>query len=304
MSKVAPPASVFEAERRNFHRTLVDTRVLRIDDANVVSVADKSSRMSVEIAGLIYKQVTEEIKTTARLVGQTSGQEFEQLCRDYLRRTFLRLSHLRPGSWHVEGATARGIGMFEQYQHLVQLDEATKGNADLAAALGTDYLIKPDVLIYRDPEPEERINNDKDGSDALVDADIARRSVLRKINNTSPILHASVSTKWTLRSDRAQNARTEALNLLRNRKGQVPHIVVVTGEPLPSRLASLALGTGDIDCVYHAFLPELMQAVGDIVKQSQKQGQDRGEDSLEMLEVMTRGRRLKDIADLPLDLAV
>ena len=53
-----------------------------------------------------------------------------------------------------------------------------------------------------------------------------------------------------MRSDRAQNSRTEALNLIRNRKGNLPHIVVVTGEPMPARIASLALGTGDIDCVY------------------------------------------------------
>ncbi len=37
-------------------------------------------------------------------------------------------------------------------------------------------------------------------------------------------------------SDRAQNTRSEALNLIRNRKGRLPHIVVVTEEPSPSRL--------------------------------------------------------------------
>ena len=64
-----------------------------------------------------------------------------------------------------------------------------------------------------------------------------------------------------MRSDRAQNSRTEALNLIRNRKGHLPHIVVVTAEPMPNRLASLALGTGDIDCVYHFALYELIRAV-------------------------------------------
>lgn len=74
---------------------------------------------------------------------------------------------------------------------------------------------------------------------------------IRKVNGGKPLLHASVSAKFTMRSDRAQNSRTEALNLIRNRKGHLPHIVVVTAEPMPNRLASLALGTGDIDCVYH-----------------------------------------------------
>lgn len=50
-----------------------------------------------------------------------------------------------------------------------------------------------------------------------------------------PILRASVSAKYTMRSDRAQNSRTEALNLIYNRKGHLPHIVVATAEPMPNR---------------------------------------------------------------------
>ena len=108
------------------------------------------------------------------------------------------------------------------------------------------------------------------------------------------ILHASVSCKWTIRSDRSQNTRTEALNLLRNRKGHTPHIVAVTAEPLPTRIATLALGTGDIDCVYHFALPELISAI----EQADKQ------DQLDMLMAMIEGRRLRDISDLPFDLAI
>lgn len=100
-----------------------------------------------------------------------------------------------------------------------------------------------------------------------------------------------------MRSDRAQNSRTEALNLIRNRKGHLPHIIVVTGEPLPSRLASLALGTGDLDCVYHFALYELLDAVQEYSKNGR-------EDILETLENLVAGKRLKDISDLPLDLSV
>ena len=97
-----------------------------------------------------------------------------------------------------------------------------------------------------------------------------------------------------MRSDRAQNARSEALNLIRNRKDRLPHVVVVTGEPLPSRLSALALGTGDIDCVYHFALPELLSTVEELAN----------DDTLESLKIMIQGKRLKDISDLPLDLAV
>ena len=68
----------------------------------------------------------------------------------------------------------------------------------------------------------------------------------------------------------------------------------MTGEPLPGRLASLALGTGDIDCIYHFALHELVKAV-------KATG---AEDSIEMLNVLIEGKRIKDISDLPLDLSV
>ena len=82
--------------------------------------------------------------------------------------------------------------------------------------------------------------------------------------------------------------------MIRNRKGLTPHIVVVTGEPLPSRLSSLALGTGDIDYVYHFALYELIDAVKDTG----------AEDSIEILKILVEGKRLRDISDLPLDLAI
>ena len=74
----------------------------------------------------------------------------------------------------------------------------------------------------------------------------------------------------------------------------MPHVVVVTAEPTPNRLASIALGTGDIDCVYHFALYELQKAVNAL----------RMSDAEDLLAVMISGNRLKDISDLPLDLAV
>jgi hypothetical protein len=173
---------------------------------------------------------------------------------------------------------------------LIALDKAARKDPELAAALGNDYTITPDVVVSRSLETDERIN----APEYIVDEQVSRLASLRAINGGLPILHASISCKWTIRSDRVQNARSEALNLIRNRKGRLPHVVVVTGEPLPSRLSSIALGTGDIDCVYHFALPELRAAV-----------QDLGHgDSVEALNIMINGKRLKDISDLPLDLAM
>jgi hypothetical protein len=160
--------------------------------------------------------------------------------------------------------------------------------------LGSDYIITPDIVVARYPVPDATINQDQQ----VVDDEpgIAQFTPLRAANQPEPFpsLHASISCKWTIRSDRSQNTRTEALNLMRNRKGRAPHIVAVTAEPLPTRLAALALGTGDLDCVYHFALPELEQAVTEA----------NNEDQFDMLTTLIRGRRIRDISDLPLDLAL
>lgn len=276
--------------RKEFHKSLL-TSLLTISESGVPSNADKDNRTSVSIAKIIADKLKAE--TGVRNAAQTSGNQFEDLVSKFINATFLRLPHLRPGKWDVRQVSNRNraeIAKYAQYAHLVALQEAAATNPELAAALGNDYTITPDVIVTRSLENDASIN----GPEFLVDSIVSMRADLRYADGKSPLLHASISTKWTLRSDRAQNARSEALNLIRNRKGRQPHIVVVTGEPTPSRLASLALGTGDIDCLYHFALDELIYAVNQI-------GNSEAED---MLAIMVEGKRLKDISDLPLDLAV
>lgn len=280
------PAFITEA-RRSFHAAVLSS-ILRTDERGIPTNADSSSASSRNIAkGIIELLGSQSIG--ARLAGQMTGKEFEVICKKYLEEVFLHLTHLRPGIWSVM-TNQLAIAQFDQYSHLAALDSAARANPELAAALGNDYLIKPDVVIVRKPEEDEHIN----AIEHLVDDESALLTSIRIRNNNKPILHASISCKWTLRSDRAQNARSEGLNLVRNRKGRLPHIAVVTGEPMPSRIASIALGTGDIDCVYHFALPELEETVRNL-------GYG---DSEEMLKTMTAGKRLRDIADLPLDLIV
>lgn len=233
------------------------------------------------------------VNTVDKISGQTLGKQFELLTMEFLQETFPHLQNLRPGQWSILqlGNNNRlKTSDFEQYEHLAYLSALTAENAQLAAALGNDYLVAPDVVIYRNLYEDVEINAEQ----YIVDDKISRMADIRKTNGGKPLLHASVSAKYTMRSDRAQNSRTEALNLIRNRKGHLPHIVVVTAEPMPNRLASLALGTGDIDCVYHFALYELVRAVKEVGS----------EDAAETLETLVQGKRLKDISDLPLDLAV
>ncbi|MFY2822978.1 NgoMIV family type II restriction endonuclease [Ruegeria sp. MALMAid1280] len=270
--------------RREFHATLLGG-ILTKSAAGIPSNADKASKPSREIAGSILDQLG-PAKTALKLPGQTAGADFEGVCASFVRVCFERMQHLRPGSFTV--TKGGGIAMFDQYAHLDDLEAIAKANREIATAIGSDYLIKPDIVVARAPEADGAIN----AKGALVDTGTARLSSLRAVNQPLEILHASISCKWTLRSDRAQNARSEGLNLVRNRKGRLPHIAVITGEPTPGRVASLALGTGDIDCVYHFALYELRKALVD-------QGRD---ETLELLDTMVEGKRLRDISDLPLDL--
>ncbi len=257
--------------------------------------ADGASKSSVRIS----IQLCEKLgfaRIVERIDGQKAGRLFEEITCRFIQEAFESLRHLRPGSWdylsdHTE------IYRFVQYQHLAQLETLLKKNPELASALGLDYIVRPDIVMVRGPVSDEEINR----SDLFVEPTapgVARwtpfRASNQKLSQPASFLHASISCKWTIRSDRSQNTRTEALNLIHNRKGPLPHIVVVTAEPLPTRIASLALGTGEIDCVYHFALPELQETCTEMDQ----------EDQLEMLQMMIEGGRLRDISDLPLDLAV
>ena len=283
--------------RFQFHKRLFETNTLTLTSAGVASNADTSSRGSTAISRRIVDILVEEqhhaVSTVDKISGQTLGKQFEFLTMEFLRVTFPHLQKLRPGRWTIlqlGNNNKLKTSNFAQYEHLAYLNALTTQNAQLAAALGNDYLVAPDVVVYRDLYEDSEINADL----IIVDSEICKMADIRKSNGGKPILHASVSAKYTMRSDRAQNSRTEALNLIRYRKGHLPHIVVVTAEPMPNRLASLALGTGDIDCVYHFALYELIRAVKEVGS----------EDAIETLETLVQGKRLKDISDLPLDLSV
>ena len=277
--------------RRSYHQRVCEEiiRITQDDETGYPNFADKASASSRAIAWGIVNRIGCAANYD-KIRGQTAGKCFEDVTKDYLERVFEVLRHLRPGRWYY--STAEPISAFDQYEHLVELEEIVERNRDLASALGKDYIIRPDIVIGRYPVSDEEIN----AHHPLVSPDqpVATLTPLRQSNAILPhrILHASISCKWTLRSDRSQNARSEALNLIRNRKGRLPHIVAVTAEPMPTRIASLALGTGDLDCVYHFALYEMQQTLVELGK----------EDQLEMLNVLVDGRRLRDVSDLPFDL--
>jgi hypothetical protein len=277
--------------REEFHRDIC-CDILGRRSGGYLSNADSGSTTSKGIAEGIAERLglplCQDLPSP-----QTAGNLFEGHVRDYLQDTFDALTHIRPGNWIYETKKGIAISEFDQYEHLDSIVQALEDNEELKASLGQDYLVSPDVVVGRQPVDDNGINEEE----KIVEPgsqDEAGKTPLRELNNPGrPILHATISCKWTIRSGRSQNSRTEALNIIRNRKGNTPHIAVVTAEPMPTRLSSIAMGTGDIDCTYHIAFPELIDTLEEMGN----------EDQLDMIRLLVRGRRLRDISDLPLDLA-
>lgn len=277
--------------RQEYLRAVACTALARRSGTPHLNIVDTDQEECCAIGAALAPLLPTEI-CQGSPTPQAVGTRFTVATSEFLARVLSALPHVRPGTWRIlhKGMPA-GIMDFDQYAHLAEIARLVREHASLRTALGCDYLVKPDIIVARAAWTDADLNR----GELRVSEDVATYSPLRAANAAgSGTLHASVSCKWTIRSDRAQNVRTEALNLLRNRKGRAPHMVAVTFEPLPSRLASLGRGTGDLDCVYHAALYELQEAVeaaGSIVSRN-------------VLAELVDGRRLRDISDLPLDLAM
>ena len=301
----AQPALLTQA-RQAFHKRLVEQKVLAIittgKTPGIASNADKSQDYSCQLAMHIANNL--EARTVDRkLAAQTAGTLFEKIVAEFLITTLPIISLGHSTGWHVENVgnsrKRDHLAQYWPYRHLDELQTKVQADRTLEAVLGNLYSVNPDVLVLRSALKDSVLNQ----YEKLVDDATGQHSHIRANNkqqhsdnnkSTSSIVHAVISCKWTMRSDRAQNSRSEALSLIRNRKGRTPHIVAVTAEPTPSRIASLALGTGDLDMIYHFALDELITAV-------EAGHNDEGKAQLETL---LNGDRLRDISDLPLDLTL
>lgn len=164
--------------------------------------------------------------------------------------------------WHRLSIDTQPITHFAQYRHLDKMQRLlTESDPDglLRSHLGLRFILRPDVAVGIEA---------KDGPS---------------------FLHAVMFCEWRLRRERVHNIRREGTVLSRHRRGRQPHIVVVTTELLPSRIASIARGTGEVDCVYHCFLSQLWEAVDRVAPTRQR----------EILEELVVQDRLRPLTALP-----
>jgi hypothetical protein len=223
------------------------------------NTADGSSMQSVAIARTVLEILGANGQAPG---GGTAGARLEAGVERLLALELPRLDPTR--RWKV----GRGgqISRFRQYEHLAKVDALVRADPALRVELGVDYLISPDVTV-----------GFPHGDEALA-----------------PVLHAAVSCKFSIRSDRVQNIRHESIAMIRHRRGRQPHIVTVTSEPLPTRLAAICRGTGEVDAVYHTCLEALSEAVEAVGRPEQEQA---------LAEIVGQ-RRLFDLSDLPTHLTV
>lgn len=221
------------------------------------NVADIGSPVSVRISTEIFEEF--DIRRRSTEQGQTLGRNFERAISQILEDRLLQLDRGR--GWTIG---SQKITDFEQYKHLAIIEEVAAGDPTLRSSLGTDYLIEPDITIGIETGDRQH-------------------------------LHAAVSCKWTIRSDRAQNIRHEGVVLTRHRRGRQPHFVAVTAEPLPSRLAAIARGTGELDCVYHVALQQLRTASHGVPPKMIRANYEHPSDTLEELISQNRLRSLRDL---------
>ena len=236
------------------------------------NIADADSATSVAIAAEVLRHLGVERHVSGK---ENVGIALENGVKDYFAS---ELPSVEPNRhWVVE--RNQPVYKFRQYAHLARLQELIEADktGTLRTEIGADYVIKPDVTVA----VRRSLSSDVTGEMGSRDS-------------AAPLLHAAVSCKWTIRSDRVQNIRHEAVILTRHRRGRQPHIVTVTAEPLPSRLAAIARGTGEVDAVYHVALVALTSATTTAGTSQQ----------IQTLDELVEQDRLKDLRDLPHVLSV
>lgn len=246
--------------------------VALFSEARAPNLADVGSKESLRIAGSAMRQLdiptgqeraslndaVERTKPdgTLSVVKTSAGKALEEGVERDLKESLTDDPSGR--SWLV---TPRGaVSDYVQFKHMKQLHSLFESDSTLRATVGRDYQVKSDVYV----------------------------GVRHNADPALPLhLHAAVACKWTIRSDRVQNVRHEFATLVRSRRGRLPHLVLVTAEPLPSRIISIARGTGELDAVYHLLFDEVALAV-----------QESNRKQIEMWDEMVSQRRVLPYKDL------
>jgi len=203
------------------------------------------------------------------------------------------------------------LNMFEQYKHVGALrgmkpdaSRELRRALDRAYALIRRKIVSPPRDLARAEElilnvetalseeiERRRLLLEQVGVESLLKLDVTASRY--RTPTSDPELLVGLSLKWSLRTDRAQDCRSQGAKMAALRRGPMPHFAAVTMEPRPYMLNLLAGGSGDVDCVYHLDLPALTTAVEAVCA-----GRPLRRTTLETFRRMVAQRRVQDYDEL------
>lgn len=214
------------------------------------------------------------------------------------------LQPLRPD---LQIIRSRAVTDFDQYQHLGVFARYRKGyepaSLRLQRVIEAASLLAPSNQVTRlhallNSAADSYATQDDLASQLL--ANMPEESFLKvdltvgqAIGAASSVMHIGLSSKWSLRTDRAQDCISQGSKLASQRRGTMPHFGVVTMEPRPAMLKILADGSGAIDCVYHLDLPALERAMSRL----RAENGDRWSPAV-TFDRLVKQRRLRDYSEL------
>ncbi len=234
------------------------------------NMSDAGGAGSVELSRAFLKALGVPSDKIAE-ANETAGEKLEIKVVEHLRE-------LRPDLVIKRG---RRVLEFAQYAHLAVLPDLEKRFRDLVGDFGPDVLKLTELiegvgLGSAQAGIHKQLNKLSAGVDRMR-SDVAELVLqtpsesLLKLDITVAIPHEgeqdelaiALSSKWTFRTDRAQDPVSQGNKLVAQRRGRMPHFGVITVEPRPTMLRILADGSGAIDYIYHLDVPALAEAIAD-----------------------------------------
>ena len=213
--------------REEYHRTICE-KILSVDaDTHAYSNADPQRQRSVALAAGIASRMASE-HCSQPISSEQSHVLLTDRTVDFLQSAFKQLGFSSPeGCFLSAVSTSRKIARFREYKHLVSFVRRTKKEPELKAKLGGDCLLLPDIAVTGNRGANQSPHLPKSSRIYLIHSHF--------------LVQASISCKWTAKRNLSLNFLMEPLNFIKSKKVRKHYIAVVLFEPLPSRIAFLAL---------------------------------------------------------------
>ncbi|MEX5301921.1 NgoMIV family type II restriction endonuclease [Kocuria sabuli] len=226
------------------------------------NTSDANDPGSVELGQALFSELG---VPSEKMVGKDAGARMEEAIQQ----------HLQPLRPDLAICRSRSALEFEQYAHLrvfpeyvskhreaaPSLEQLQKIADQLPASVATSHLKKGLAKATAEFAEQDRMSARLKlymPEESLLKLDLTCASV---DEGRESFLHLGLSSKWSLRTDRAQDCVSQGSKLASQRRGPMPHYAVITMEPRPAMLKIIADQSGSVDYVYHLDLPALIRAM-------------------------------------------